>query len=210
MPCPKAGSLVFLSLVLMTAGFVLSLAGWFAPPITQVVIRVRLAGPSAFLVGLFLLSFSCCVCAFEQRKCCICCYPGGFKGDDDDDDSNDNDDRKLHSSPGEGTFAGRNMRKCYSSAQAQSHHPWPPASCHVAIGETVNSNVTPLRNHSSIILHNEALDTTLPWFMGRRRVDPGINHSLPVSQASFRADELPESMPGEYSRSFSSDIVSAL
>ena len=76
MQCPKAGALVFLGLVLMTAGFVLTLAGWFAPPINEAVLRVRLAGPVTLLVGLALLAISCCLCAFQQRKCCSCCYPG--------------------------------------------------------------------------------------------------------------------------------------
>ena len=60
--------------MMMTAGFVLTLAGWFAPPITDTVLRVRMAGPVTLLLGFALLIFSYILCAIEQQKCSECCY----------------------------------------------------------------------------------------------------------------------------------------
>ena len=60
--------------MMMTAGFVLTLAGWFAPPITDTVLRVRMAGPVTLLLGFVLLVFSYILCAIEQQKCSECCY----------------------------------------------------------------------------------------------------------------------------------------
>ncbi len=74
MECSKTGFVVFLSLIMMTAGFVLTIAGWFAPAIKEAVMRVRIAGPATFFVGLGLLLFSCVMCAYQQRRCFVCCY----------------------------------------------------------------------------------------------------------------------------------------
>ena len=60
--------------MMMTAGFVLTLAGWFAPPITDTVLRVRMAGPVTLLLGFLLLILSYILCAIEQQKCSECCY----------------------------------------------------------------------------------------------------------------------------------------
>ncbi len=60
--------------MMMTAGFVLTLAGWFAPPITDTVLRVRMAGPITLFLGFLLLLFSYILCAVEQDKCSECCY----------------------------------------------------------------------------------------------------------------------------------------
>ena len=56
------------------SGFVLTLSGWFAPPISPQVHRVRAAGPILFLVGAVSMAVSCVMCAYNQRKCCPCCY----------------------------------------------------------------------------------------------------------------------------------------
>ena len=69
-----SGTAVFVGLMMMTAGFVLTLAGWFAPPITDTVLRVRMAGPVTLLLGFVLLMFSYILCAIEQQKCSECCY----------------------------------------------------------------------------------------------------------------------------------------
>lgn len=79
MECSKVCWVIVTSLILMTGGFVLTLAGWFAPPISDSVIRVRMAGPGALLAGAVLLFLSCIMCAYTQRKCCSCCYGVSMK-----------------------------------------------------------------------------------------------------------------------------------
>ena len=61
-------------LVCSPEGFVLTLSGWFAPPITEEVHRVRTAGPLMLLIGAGMMVLSCGMCTFTQKKCCTCCY----------------------------------------------------------------------------------------------------------------------------------------
>ena len=63
-------TVVFTGLVLATAGFCLTLAGWFAPPINDSVRGVRLAGPILLVVGMLVLALSCLICAINQERCC--------------------------------------------------------------------------------------------------------------------------------------------
>ncbi len=65
---------MFLALITMTAGFVLTLAAWFAPPRSDAVLRVRIAGPATLTVGFCILVFSYILCAIEQSRCSNCCY----------------------------------------------------------------------------------------------------------------------------------------
>ncbi len=65
---------MFVALITMTAGFVLSLAAWFAPPRSDAVLRVRIAGPATLTVGFCILVFSYILCAIEQSRCSNCCY----------------------------------------------------------------------------------------------------------------------------------------
>ena len=74
MECTKTCFVIFTGLIMMTAGAVLAMAGWFAPPINEGVIGVRLAGPIVLLIGLVVLVLSCPMCAYKQGKCCHCCY----------------------------------------------------------------------------------------------------------------------------------------
>lgn len=69
MECSKTFWVVFVGLILMTAGFFLTMAGWFAPPINQGVYGVRMAGPVALVFGLVLLLCSCLMCAVLQGRC---------------------------------------------------------------------------------------------------------------------------------------------
>ena len=74
MECGKTCAVIFLSLVLMTAGFVLTLMGWFAPPMNNFVNNVRMGGPIALLIGFLLMLLSCMLCAIDQGKCCHQCH----------------------------------------------------------------------------------------------------------------------------------------
>ena len=74
MDCSKSCFLIFTALVLSTAGFVLTITAWFAPPLSTFVDRVRVAGPVILLVGFFLMILSCILCSFVQGRCCACCY----------------------------------------------------------------------------------------------------------------------------------------
>ena len=58
----------------LVGGFVLTLMGWFAPPMNTFVLNVRMGGPIALLVGFVFMLFSCLMCAVNQGKCCTCCY----------------------------------------------------------------------------------------------------------------------------------------
>ena len=72
--CDKTCTVIFLSLILMTAGFVLTLMGWFAPPMNNFVLNVRMEGPIALLIGAVFMLCSCLMCALDQGKCFQCCY----------------------------------------------------------------------------------------------------------------------------------------
>ena len=72
--CSRTFLLVYIALLMTTAGFVLTLSSWFAPPINRFVYTVRIVGPCALLLGFALLMTSCLVCAMDQGRCCRCCY----------------------------------------------------------------------------------------------------------------------------------------
>ena len=74
MKCPVQFLLVYVSLVAMTAGFVLTLSAWFAPPINKTVLQVRQVGPCVFFGGCSLLLVACVVYAFQQGLCAALCY----------------------------------------------------------------------------------------------------------------------------------------
>ena len=71
--CEKTCVVIFLSLILMTAGFVLTLMGWFAPPMNNFVLNVRMGGSVALLTGFLLMCISCILCSVDQGKCCQQC-----------------------------------------------------------------------------------------------------------------------------------------
>ena len=58
----------------MTAGFVLTLSSWFAPPINSFVHSVRVIGPATLIAGFIFMVLSCLVCAVKKGKCCALCY----------------------------------------------------------------------------------------------------------------------------------------
>ena len=72
--CSKTCTVIFLSLILMTAGFVLTLMGWFAPPMNNFVLNVRMGGPIALLILFVFMLCSCLMCAINQGRCFQCCY----------------------------------------------------------------------------------------------------------------------------------------
>ena len=72
--CNKTCTVIFLSLILMTAGFVLTLMGWFAPPMNNFVLNVRMGGPIALLIGFVFMLCSCLMCAIDQGRCFQCCH----------------------------------------------------------------------------------------------------------------------------------------
>ena len=64
----------------MTAGFVLTLMGWFAPPMNNFVLSVRkMGGPIALLIGFVFMLCSCLMCAIDQGRCFQCCFKGKNK-----------------------------------------------------------------------------------------------------------------------------------
>lgn len=73
MECSKVFIVAYVGLIISTAGFCLTLAGWFAPPISPPVEGVRIAGPCIFIVGTLVLFFSCLMCASVQQRCCTEC-----------------------------------------------------------------------------------------------------------------------------------------
>ena len=77
--CNKTCTIIFLSLILMTAGFVLTLMGWFAPPMNNFVLNVRMGGPIALLIGFVFMLCSCLMCAIDQGRCFQCCFKGKNK-----------------------------------------------------------------------------------------------------------------------------------
>ena len=74
MDCSKTCVVIFIALIVSTAGFVLTLTGWFAPPLNDFVHYVRLTGPVILLVGFVIMLISCAMCSFVQGRCCECCY----------------------------------------------------------------------------------------------------------------------------------------
>ena len=73
MECSRVFVVVFTGLILATAGFFLTLAGWFAPPINNSVRGVRLAGPIMLVVGLTILLCACLSCVLGHNECCSQC-----------------------------------------------------------------------------------------------------------------------------------------
>ena len=73
MECSRVFVVVFTGLILATAGFFLTLAGWFAPPINNSVRGVRLAGPIMLVVGLTILLCACLSRALGHNECCSQC-----------------------------------------------------------------------------------------------------------------------------------------
>ena len=74
MECTKTCVIIFTALIVSTAGFVLTLTGWFAPALNSFVDNVRLAGPVILLAGFIIMIMSCAMCSFVQGRCCFCCY----------------------------------------------------------------------------------------------------------------------------------------
>ena len=71
MECGETCVVIFLSLILMTADFVLTLMGLFAPTgcMNNFVNNVRMGGPLGLLIGFLLMLLSCILCAIDQGKC---------------------------------------------------------------------------------------------------------------------------------------------
>ena len=69
MLCIKSPMVMLLGLMVMTAGFFLTMAGWFAPVKNDAVLKVRLTGPLCLGTGFALLILSCLCCAMEQNNC---------------------------------------------------------------------------------------------------------------------------------------------
>lgn len=65
---------VYITLIIITAGFVLTVCSWLAPPVTIFVDNVRIIGISALAVGAILLSILCIIAAVNQGKCFWVCY----------------------------------------------------------------------------------------------------------------------------------------
>ena len=72
--CTKTCCVIYISLILMTVGFGLTLMGWFAPPMNHFVLTVRTGGRITLLIGSVLLLCSCFMCAVDQGNCWQCCY----------------------------------------------------------------------------------------------------------------------------------------
>ena len=60
---------MLLGLMVMTAGFFLTMAEWFAPVKNDAVPKVRLTGPLCLGTAFTLLILSCLCCAIEQYNC---------------------------------------------------------------------------------------------------------------------------------------------
>ena len=65
----RSPMVMLLGLMVMTAGFFLTMAGWFAPVKNDAVLKVRLTGPLCLGTGFALLILSCLCCAIEQNNC---------------------------------------------------------------------------------------------------------------------------------------------
>lgn len=74
MECHPMFCSVYISLIVLTAGFVLTICSWLAPPLTDFVGNVRILGLIGLAVGGFFLSISCIVAALNHGKCCRICY----------------------------------------------------------------------------------------------------------------------------------------
>ena len=69
MKVSKICVMIYLGLGLATAGIVLTLASWFAPPVTTYIARMRVTGPSLFISGCGVLVLTCIACAIKQNDC---------------------------------------------------------------------------------------------------------------------------------------------
>ena len=77
--CSRVFVVVYMGLILATAGFCLTIAGWFTPSTNEniSVHGVRRAGPVLLVLGVVLLIGSCLMCAVAQNRCCdqcVSCY----------------------------------------------------------------------------------------------------------------------------------------
>ena len=75
MRCSKSCVIIYVGMLLLTAGFVSSLGAWFAPPFNTFVKSVRFIGPILMLLGMGCLISACIICACEQGKCEACYKP---------------------------------------------------------------------------------------------------------------------------------------
>lgn len=65
---------VYISLILLTAGFVLTICSWLAPAVSAFVANVRVMGIALLSFGCLTLSISCFVSVINHGKCCFFCY----------------------------------------------------------------------------------------------------------------------------------------
>ncbi|KAK2162623.1 hypothetical protein LSH36_95g06019 [Paralvinella palmiformis] len=75
--CSRVFIVVYCGLVLATAGFCLTIAGWFTPSNNSFVYGVRRAGPVLLCFGILVIIGSCLMCAIKQDRCfdsCVRCY----------------------------------------------------------------------------------------------------------------------------------------
>ena len=63
-------ALMFVGMMLITIGFVLTLAGWLAPPSNRQANRTRLVGALVMFTGVITNFVACYRCAVAQRRCC--------------------------------------------------------------------------------------------------------------------------------------------
>ena len=74
MDCHPMFCSVYISLIVLTAGFVLTICSWLAPPLNSFVDNVRVIGIVSLAVGSAILSISCIVSALNHGRCCGICY----------------------------------------------------------------------------------------------------------------------------------------
>ena len=131
--CTKTCCVIYISLILMTAGFGLTLMGWFAPPMNHFVLTVRTGGPITLLIGSVLLLCSCFMCAVNQGNCSQCCYHRHmqFIGGKPKlhDDHNCNTTQKCVTQDNSVVIANDNINKlrlahCPSAYQAVAQQEW--------------------------------------------------------------------------------------
>ena len=65
---------VYISLITITAGFVLTICSWLAPPLNAFVHNVRIIGLVCLGSGGGFLACSCLIGAINHGKCCSFCY----------------------------------------------------------------------------------------------------------------------------------------
>lgn len=79
MGCPTMFIFVYFSILMLTAGFVLTVCSWLAPPLNNFVYRVRTLGLLSLAIGSLMLGSSW-VIGFHNKGRCIkirqCCNGG--------------------------------------------------------------------------------------------------------------------------------------